>query len=291
MITKKIIESEIENLVGLTDMIDAFEEIAALRIKRTRDSVLKSRDYLSEINIIFQQVKSSYKRELNFLMKKGKVKDPSKLSFLQRNGKTLSVFISANTGLYGDIVERTFELFEKNVKEQKTDVAIIGRLGASLFENAGIKTPYKFFELSDQHIDSNKVREIATYLLQYEKIVVYYSQFQSIVKQEAVATDVSGNLIEEQSQEEAVVKYLFEPSLEKILGFFEGEIFSSIFEQSVHESQLSKFASRLVTLADASENTKKRLKNYVFQKDQLRHSDNNRKQLQVLSSMHLWKAN
>ena len=287
MITKKQIEGEMNNLQGLTSMIEAYEEIAATRIKRTRDSVLKSRSYLSEINDIFQQVKSSYRHELDALMKKGKIKDPAKLSFVQRNGKTLSVFISANTGLYGDIVQKTFDLFIKQIENQQTDVAIIGKLGASLFEDYAIKVPYTYFELSDQNLDQEKLQQIATFLLQYEKVVVYFEQFQSIVKQEAIMSDISGNLIEENRQAE-IIKYLFEPSLEKILGFFESEIFSSIFEQTVHESLLAKFASRMINLAQASENTKKRLKYLNFQKEQIKHRDNNRKQLQSISSMSLW---
>ena len=287
MITKKQIEGEMNNLQGLTSMIEAYEEIAATRIKRTRDSVLKSRSYLSEINDIFQQVKSSYRHELDALMKKGKIKDPAKLSFVQRNGKTLSVFISANTGLYGDIVQKTFDLFIKQIENQQTDVAIIGKLGASLFEDYTIKVPYTYFELSDQNLDQEKLQQIATFLLQYEKVVVYFEQFQSIVKQEAIMSDISGNLIEENRQAE-IIKYLFEPSLEKILGFFESEIFSSIFEQTVHESLLAKFASRMINLAQASENTKKRLKYLNFQKEQIKHRDNNRKQLQSISSMSLW---
>lgn len=287
MITKKQIEGEMNNLQGLTSMIEAYEEIAATRIKRTRDSVLKSRSYLSEINDIFQQVKSSYRHELDALMKKGKIKDPAKLSFVQRNGRVLSVFISANTGLYGDIVQKTFDLFVKQIENQQTDVAIIGKLGASLFEDYGIKAPYTYFELSDQNLDQEKLQQIAAFLLQYERVVVYYEQFQSIVKQEAIMSDISGNLIEE-NREAEIIKYLFEPSLEKILGFFESEIFSSIFEQTVHESLLAKFASRMINLAQASENTKKRLKYLNFQKEQIKHRDNNRKQLQSISSMSLW---
>jgi len=280
MITKKGLEAELENLFSLTGMVEAYQEIAAERIRKTRNSVLKSRSYLSEINTIFQQVKSSYKNDLEKLSKKG--------SFIEKNGKTLSVFISANTGLYGDIVQKTFDLFLSEIKDQKTEAVIIGKLGLILFEKEKLNTPYTYFDLPDQNIDSKALREIAVFLLKYQKIRVFYSQFQSIIKQEPAASDISGNLIEEESKE--VIKYLFEPSLEEILTFFESEIFSSLFEQTVRDTQLAKFGSRLITLTQATENIKKRLKNVTIEKERIRHSDNNKKQLQTLLSMRLWRA-
>ena len=47
-------------------------------------------------------------------------------------------------------------------------------------------------------------------------------------------------------------KYIFEPSLETIVIFFETEIFSSLLEQVFHESRLAKLASRMVLLDRAS---------------------------------------
>lgn len=290
MTTKKLIEAEIENLFSLRGMVEAYQEIAAVRIRKTRDSVLKNRSYTSEVNTIFQQVKSSYKDEINKFMKKGKIKDVSKISFLKKNGKTVSVFIASSTGLYGDIVKKTFDLFLEQVKGQKTDAAIIGKLGFSLFEREKLDIPVRFFDLPDQNIDSKALAEIASFLLGYEKIRVFYSQFQSIVKQEPVLLDISGNLpLEEEKEGKTVIKYLFEPSLQEILGFFESEIFSSIFEQTVRESSLAKFASRLVSLMDASENIKKRLKNVIIERERIRHSENNKKQLQTLTSLRLWR--
>lgn len=293
MATRKLIEVEIGGLSELGGIVTTYKEIAAGRIARTRTSVLHSRNFLAEINEIFQQVKASYQGEIDRLAKKSKTKDLSKLSFMKHNGKTVSVLLSSNTGLYGDIVRRTFDVFARQTKEQVTDIAIIGRLGLSLAQEAGFIPPYTYFDFPDQKVDDQKLHEIALFLIKYEKVIVFYQQFQTIVRQDTVVSDISGNalVVEEATagnKNLPVVRYLFEPSLEKVLEFFEKEIFASIFEQAIRDSQLAKFASRLVTLDSASENIKKKLSLMVFEEIRLKHREKNKKQNQTFSSMALW---
>ena len=86
------------------------------------------------------------------------------------------------------------------------------------------------------------------------------------------------------------VKYFFEPSLEKIMAFFEAEIFSSIFEQTIFESQLAKFASRMTSLEIRVEKIKELLKQIDIEKQKVKHRIMNKKQLDVLSSISLWSS-
>lgn len=81
---------------------------------------------------------------------------------------------------------------------------------------------------------------------------------------------------------------MFEPSLEKILEFFEKQIFASIFEQTMRESQLAKTASRLTTLDTASENIIKKLSIVTSEKNRTFHRQQNKKQLETFSSRRLW---
>lgn len=295
MKTKKQTEIEIVSLSSLGGIIETYKEIAATRITRTKNSVVKSHNFLDEINGVYEQVKASYKHQLEALAKKAKSKDASKLSFIKNNGRTVHLFLSSNTGLYGDIVARTFDLFAQNtlnVDKTNTDVAVVGRLGLYLVQEADFPPPYFYFDFPDQKVDEKKLGEIALFLLQYEKVIVYYQEFKTLVKQTPIATDISGNELEVkqifQTTKQASVKYLFEPSLEKVLEFFEKEIFASIFEQTIRDSQLAKFASRLITLDAASENIRKNLRGAIFENIRLRHREKNKKQSQTFSSMSLW---
>lgn len=289
MITKKSIELELNGLSGLKEIARAYEEIAAIKIRKVRDGVLQTRDFLAEINKIYQEVKVSYKKEVERLLKAKKIKDPNKFTFLTRNGKTLYVFVAANTGLYGGLIRNTFNLFYSEVVKTKADVAIIGKVGLSLYQEKASAASIKYFDFPDQTVDDMKLEGIIKFLIEYEKIVVFYGEFKSLISQNPVAEDVSGNTTAEDEENIDRVKYLFEPTLEKVLEFFEMQIFSSIFEQAIRESQLAKFAARMVSLDAAYENINKRLNTLTYEERRIKHREVNRKQNQTFSSIGLWR--
>lgn len=289
MITKKEVLAKKEFLLTLKTIMETYEEIAASRMQNIRNSVLQSRSFVLDLNNIFQEVKSSYKKNLVALMKKKKIKDPLKLSFINRNGKTLFVFLSSNTGLYGDIIRRTFTLFAKQFRQEKADAAIIGRIGYQQFSQEFTKVPFTYFDLPDNKIDSVSLAKIISFLIQYDKIVVFYGQFRNVVLQEPLMLNISGDLLPS-AEQNTQIKYFFEPTLEKILEFFEKEIFSSIFQQIVLEAQLAKFAARMVALDEATGNIRNKLKETIFQQERIRHQARNKKQIETLASISLWET-
>lgn len=288
MVTKKELTRESEFLTTLRTILETYEEIAATRMARIRSSVLGSRDFLLEINAIFQQVKTSYRAQVELLMKNKRIKDPSKLTFIKRNGKVLYVFISANTGLYGEIVRRTYEVFIENLKKEPGDVAILGKLGLEFFNSEKTQIPVTYFEFPDNRMDNEVVQKIVEFIIQYEKVLVFYEQFNNVISQSPIVTNISGDPLPwEKGGPQA--RYFFEPSLEKIMEFFEKEIFASIFQQTIFESELAKFAARMVSLDFASQNTKTKLKEVTMARQRIKHQENNKRQLEKFASMKLWK--
>src|SRR3989344_3114306 len=296
MITKKAIEFEISSLTNIKGMVEAYEEIAAMRIRRNRNQVLRSRDFAEEINNLFQQVKVSASNII----------DPKKRSYLAKNGKTLFVFLSTNTGLYGDIVRRTFGLFAKYVGQYADNILIIGKSGLKLAQEHSIVKPLTYLDFPENSIDSSFLDRVSSYLLQFERVIVFYAKFEGIMKQEEAMIDISGNPAPGQSPSGAAppstasgpeglrqegkikIKYFFEPEVQKILAFFEKEIFASILEQTVREFELAKLSSRVVGLDKAIDHIDEELKKTIFKRNAFLHAESNSKQLQTFSSMSLW---
>lgn len=289
MLYKKEIDDEIKDLQGLKQMVQIYSEIASIRMIKIRNHVLKNRRFLDSIHDIFKDALSAYSAKLSVLARRGKLEKGGKITFLAHNGKTVAVFISANTGFYGDVVPRTFEKFLDDINNEDVEVTIIGRLGLSLFQSTRPNEPHTFFNLPDYGIDQNKLSQIIRHLVQYEKIRVYYGKYQSVVTQKPTKMEITAGTPITDDIEEPEVKYLFEPSVEKILTFFETQIFASLFDQSIRESQLAKFASRIIAMDSAGENIRKHIDKMNLTKLRVEHRNKNRKQLNTLTSVYYQK--
>jgi ATP synthase F1 gamma subunit len=284
---KQQISEEIQKVYSLRDIVDAYEKISATKMQNIRSSVLQNREFLEELNSVFQQVKKSYKTQLEELMKRQNIKS-KKFSLIKTNGKTLFILLSANTGLYGDILRKTYNLFKTYALKENGDILVIGKLGQDIFSKENYNRQFAYKDLDDANVNPDKLKDIVNLIIQYERVIVFHGKFQTTVSQVPTATSVSGDPLPGEAQVPAL-KFFFEPSLEEIMQFFEKEIFISYFEQTVQESQLAKHASRMISLDSSLENIKKNLEILYADQQRVRHIDFNKKQLETISSIRLWK--
>ena len=103
---------QIDWLRNLKVLVETYETIAASSMRGIRNSVLQNRAFHTGLNRVFQDVIRAYRNEVAGFIKKNKIGQERALSLLEKNGKTALVFLSANTGLYGDLrsEEHTSEL-------------------------------------------------------------------------------------------------------------------------------------------------------------------------------------
>ncbi len=284
MAYRKEIEEEITQLNTLKILVAVYEEIASRRMKKTRDSVLRNRDFLKEINEIFEQVRLSYAHEVNLLAKERGKPGKEKITFLAHNAKTVAILLSANTGLYGEIIPKTFRLFIDDIRREDLEITLVGRYGRALFISEEPERPFTYFDLPDHGMNTKQINQIIKHIVQYEEIRVYYGEFVNIVKQVPDKLTISAEMSLKEGGGPEIL-YLFEPSLENILMFFETEIFASLFDQAIQEGQLAKFASRVMAMEKANENIKKNLSRLHISKLRAKHLSANRKQLNSLASV------
>lgn len=273
MTNKRILGDEKESLGGLRSLVEVYEEVAAARMQKVRGAVLASRQFLEEMLTVFGRVREVYK-------KKG-------FSGLAKNGRRVAVFLSANSGLFGDIVDRTFDKFAQFIESYECDAVVVGKLGVRMMTDRKVNKLYNYYDFPDDSVDPESLLLIMRYLLQFERIVVFYGKFGSILTQDPVMTAVSGENLEV-AVTGGKTEYIFEPTIEEIAKIFEGQIMASLFEQTLHESQLAKFASRLLNLDKSWENIGKRLEYVESEEIRLRRKTRNRKQLSTISGMSLW---
>ncbi len=279
----KDVEKELNSLISFKSIIEAYEEIASIRMRRIKASVLHNRVYLEGLRRAFFHIKYSYESEIEKLRKKKK----SVRNIRTTNGKTVSVLLTANTGLYGDILLKTFNFFKKHIVEEETDIVIIGRIGMRFYEAAGFGKNVKFYDISDSGLDKEDMNQLLEELVQYERVIVYHGEFKDILVQNPIAVSISGDLISESTDmvEDKSARYIFEPSLEEIMSYFEEKIIAALFEHTIFESNLSKYASRMISLNQATVKIEKEISNMSLETKRVKHRVQNSKQLNILSSL------
>lgn len=266
----------------MESLTQTYTEIASSRAQKIRRSVLLNRDFLNEIAEIYQQIKTNYREVLTKIQSTGEIK--------KKNGKVALVLVTTTSGFYGDLNSKIFDYFSTWVDRYPpgTELFVLGNKGKTLLEERYPGKPYRMLPFSDDTFDRNLFQNLITALVDYSEVLVFYGQFKSLANQEATMNSLTGTTIQTAAGGKKLY-YLFEPSIGSIVNFFETEIFTSIFLQTIYESLLAKYAARIDSLDKSSEKIKQKIKILIAATQNIRHQKLNRNQQEITAAQILWK--
>lgn len=252
MIDQRQLKTNFDFLETIRSLCVAYEQISVMKMKKIKNAVLYTRNFYDELFEVYLQMKETYKNQVMDLAKKNKIKDPERLLLMGKNEKTVAVLLSANNKLYGDILNKVFYKFIEETKNQNTDLVIIGRLGKEMYDDLGKPKPYTYFEIPDTDLTVSDLKPVINSIIKYSKINVFFGRYENFFSQLALNKNISGDIMMGNDRDLKDNKfYYFEPSLEKILLFFETQIFSNFFKQTAYEGQLARYASRISAMEQA----------------------------------------
>ncbi len=311
------LKEEIVSSNDLKMLTQAYQEHAIEQINFARYSVLSSREFAEELEEIFYNVKTSYRSAMLEMMKSRHTKFNPLLT--AKKQKEVLVLITANNILYGDIILKIFRNFYDRARNTNADIVVIGKLGKRMFEASELHKPYMYFEIPDSKISFPILQPLIHALMPYEKVTVFHGKFNNIISQDAIAESLSGDLsdrsgdLSERSADlskssgdlpdrenkspdspnqnisnNQEIDFLFEPSLENIVQFFETQIFSLLLSQSIHEAQLARYASRVQAMESARNKMEKWIDSLIKQERKLKALEINKKQMQLFAGRKLW---
>lgn len=285
---------QIEDLTNIREIIGASEEIASMKMRTIRNRVLQSRDVNDDLAEIYREVTISYKNQILSLLKSANplLVDPqatNNLSLKRGNGKLAVVFLSANSGFFAKILEKTYHEFISYLEQHDATPIIIGEYGKKLFTNDYPNREFVYYPFAEGKSNEQSLLTISKELSEYANVIIFYARFESMAEQNVATLDVLGEGKPLSDQAIQVTHYLFEPSLEKIIAFFEGEIFAGIIQQTVTESELARYASRITTLDIARENISNKLKTINLERRFATHRIMNKKQTEAITGISLWR--
>lgn len=272
METYKSLVRETKDIRELGGLLEVYEEVAATKMQKIRKEILSSREFYEGLTRLTDDVGSDI------------------TNVISKNSREAAVFVASNAGLYGDIVERTFQIFFEYIKNHKCDIYVIGKMGNRMMREYCRGLHWQSIDLPDDTVDEKMVQKIMTQLIAYNKVHIMYGKFKNIAIQMPEITHMSGGIIPpiNTDLDAMTIKrlmYLYEPSLSGISQVFAREIFVSLFTEVVQESNLAKFGSRLMHLDKSLEHIHSRLSKLDIRRRKTRKKTIDRKQNAMISAI------
>ncbi|HTK03933.1 MAG TPA: F0F1 ATP synthase subunit gamma [Alphaproteobacteria bacterium] len=273
----KQIKGEINNITEIRGLIEVYEEMSASKMQKIRSSIIASHEYFEGLARISGEVALDL--------------------FTNSDSKTkgeAAILISAETGLYGDLIDKLLVGFVDFVKKNKADAFIAGRMGVNLIKTYDPSFKFKQlnFPVDSENMSSESAAAALNDLSEYKKISVFHGTFQSLAVQSVEASDVSGKGldvlgkdIDKSEAKKTRLTNLYEPSVEAVGEKFSKEIAVSVLSQSFAENQLAKYAARLIHLDGALESINERMESYQDDERRMRKKNEQKKQTERVSRM------
>jgi F-type H+-transporting ATPase subunit gamma len=290
MPTLKKIEEDLESVSTIKNIVQSYQEIANLRMNLIREKVLKNRKFFVELSSVYQRTKAAYLLSI----KKGWIKE-KKIPVHQPKKEKVIILLSANKFFYGPLILNIWQetqvrlRAELKAKQKKNniDLAVIGKVGKYLAEQDNLGFKMFYFELDDENPEPKQIKKIIEFVKSYKKIFVSHGKYDTVLRQSVVISDISGGLPSPKKGPRVIKNYLFEPSPEAILEFFEREIIATLFNQTLLEHQLARYASRMIAMHQATENAKESQKKLKLLEAKLQKQIINKKQIEIFGNINI----
>jgi len=263
----------IQFISSLKELVQTYEQIHLLKINKTRTNVLKSREYITGMSVIFSEIKLAHLK--------------TQTSLPTTQNKDVAILFTAKQKFSGDINPKIYKKFTDFIsKNSQTDIIIIGPYGKSRFEGSPLKKEYQYFDIDENkdQIDLDALKPITNKLLGYQRVHIFHGQFVNFLKQ----IETVSYLPQPDNDNNNLQAFIFEPTLTSLISHFENNILSSLFKQTAQESHLAQIGSRIQALEQAQKNISDYLISLQIQKRRALRRKRNKKQLATLSGMSLW---
>lgn len=260
--TIKQIDAALEEGLSLKSIAQAYTEIANLKIKRIRAEVERNRIFFKEIEAVYALIKNlAVRRKINIIKPK----------------KTISLVLTSNHRFYGNINSDLLKFFISSTQNLATDRIILGKAAIDYFRATHIFNNCQEVVLKDDQPDGVELLGLVNMVRDYNQVLVFYSSMKSLLVQTPVVTDITASSNpRSRLPSEQEFKFIFEPDLSKILHFFDSQIITLLMEGTFLESELSRTASRFISMDNAETQANKFIRDYQSAKAYAkRNMDNN----------------
>lgn len=278
----KEIEENLKAVANIEAVTKTYQEIANLRMNKIRQEVLDNRDFIDELSRIYSLAKKSRTTQTK---EKGAVKN--KKYYTGQKKQRVAVFLSCNERFHGPLILNIWKELFDFLNKNKADLIVIGRIGKYLAERSGFGHRMFYLEMDDDEPEKEKIKGFIESIRNYRQIIIFHGRFQTILSQKVTQSDISGGTIQERELDK-IKDYLFEPSPEAVLDFFETELISAFLNQTILEHRLSRYATRMIAMHQATGSAKEKREQLEKERKKLKRQLSNKEQIEIFSGLQLW---
>lgn len=234
--------SAMQTIVGLTSV---FEGLASMRIAQTKNQVLQSQHFFSELWQMYSQLR------VDNLFRFGRTDEKDMVD------KQLYIVVTSEGGFSGDIDQKliSWMLGQFNPKDQ--DIIVIGHHGAVLLMQSNVAFK-KYFTLPTRDKNIN-VQPLVREIRRYRDTSVFYQTYVSLMVQDVKRIELNLAVQEQgrkaQKGEEIIseANYIFEPSALDVVAHLERSMTQIALSQVILDSKLAQYASRFRAMSMAND--------------------------------------
>lgn len=265
--TIKEVDQLIEEGYSFKQIAQAYSEIANQKIKILRANLDRNRVFFQDISSVYALVKA-------LALKKG-------ITGLKPKG-SISIIITSNYRFYGNINADLIDYYVDTTRNLKMDRIVIGKTAAEYFKSHNL-FEYEEVILKKDQPDPIELSSLIEIIKNYNQVLIFFSKLKTLLVQIPDYTDIA-KVAQIKPEETEKVRFIFEPELPKVLSFFDSQVLTLLLEETFLESEVSRTASRFISMDQAESEANKFIKENEKLKGYLKRSIINNQILENFAS-------
>lgn len=249
MVTLNQISIRVSDVRSFRGLLEVYEDLAAQKMQNIRGEIAEYREYAKTLAMMSGELETDIS------------------AVIKKNTKQRAVvLISSDKGLYGKAFEGLGREFLEYLKDNRADTFVVGGVGEEIVRHQKIKVNYVAVKS-----DEGSLVSLWKTLGEYQELNIFHLRYDSLAKQSVEVVRISGDALPKDGEdyvyeEKNKLRYLYEPTVAGVVEVFAKEVLSFLVQQTMKESDLAKYAARLMYLDSCLERNNENLTEILKQK-------------------------
>ena len=271
------IKNRIESIKSTKQITNAMKMVAAAKLRKAQNRILKARPYADYINDMLRAIKIKNTRSLHPLL------DDS-----TEGNKRALIVVTADRGLCGSFNSNIIRTAEEYLKKNpKVDLICIGKKGNDYFKKHFRKVSQSYIDLFNE-MDFSVSIDVASHILDlllienYSKIEVLYNEFKSEIQQNIIVKQLLP-IVPSESKEVTTLDFIYEPDEKTIIEELGRKYVNVEIWRIMLESSAAEQGARMTAMDSATDNAAELIEQLTLKYNRVRQAGITKEIIEIAS--------